>query len=29
MTIFSEIAELDTEGFEAALEHRPAQSAFR
>lgn len=25
----SEIAQLDTEGFEAALEHRPAQSAFR
>ena len=26
---FSKIAQLDTEGFDATLEHRPAQGAFR
>lgn len=27
--LFSKIAQLDTEGFDATLEHRPAQGAFR
>ena len=27
--IFSKIAQLDTEGFDVTLEHRPAQGAFR